>query len=184
MRSRFNRENEINTNNLLKFSNQISISNNDHLIKTDVSQNESQNIENLAKYMSLNQDLLSEKQRRKLFLTQQKMLNLLRKFMNRCQSQVKQKSQGTATLQANNTSEINLIYEIMRIDENNEHKLKKSSNIEESNKSHSSFDRSYQKYYNSLKKLKAKHKPEFDQVVNKFKDIKGKINFTFDKYLK
>lgn len=178
MRTRFNKEHDKqNTNNSLKFCNQIAVPASDH-ISNPMIDSEMANIgNNLTKFFSLNQDVMSEQQRKKLFLIQQKMLCLLRKFLNKYRSQVRQKSFGDSSKVVDEKS---LVYEVMRLDltQNNS----KNSEISKEKSSSSCFDRSYQKYYKTLKNLKETDKGEFSSVIKRLKGIKGKFNI--DKYLK
>lgn len=118
---------------------------------------------------SWDQDLLSEKERRKMFLTQQKMLAILRKFLNNQRSLVKQRPFSNRVI-VDDFSD-NLV-EVTRFDE------KKSKKIVEILKKDNmnTFKRNYGKYCNSLRKLKENDKVEFENLIGKMKGIKGRVN--------
>ena len=90
-------------------------------------------------------------------------------FLNKYNSSVRQKSCGD---NSKNENESSLLYEITRIDRTS---VKKHTENESNEKNLSFFEKNYQKYYNSLKKLKEKDKSEFDSVLNKLKGVKGKL---------
>ena len=182
LRSRFTKEND-KPYASLKFSNQIAVSSNEQIIVNSVDFEEishkEDSIDKLNKmktFLSCNQYLLSEKQRRKFFVIQQKMLVLFRKFTNRYNSQVTQKAQGSCEKTQGSSENV---YEITRFNESFHQKARNENQGDK--EALSSFDRSYSRYYNSLKKLKAKDKPEFEEIVSRMKGIKGK--FRLRKYI-
>lgn len=183
MRSRFSKENEKNNKfvNSLKFCNQIAVPSSDHisntiLLDSELSSHENANIDNFAKFFALNQDLFNEQQRKKLFARQQKMLSLLRKFLNRYKSRVKQKNCGNSVKNdkiPQNYTEGSLLCEVTRLEQTNIRKIQ--TEADENQKNLSCFERNYNKYYNSLKKLKETDKKEFASLVTKLKNVKGKV---------
>ena len=170
LRKKFNKDNEKQYNNL-KFSNQIVVPEEN----PQTFESEGQDIEKFAKLISFNQELLTEKQRKRLFSLQRKVLRVLRKFVNEYRSIVKQKAQGNKPIYEENGENKIIRYEINR-------KEKKDKSIGKQEKSLNSFDRSYQKYYESLKKLKTRDSENFMGTITRLKNIKGKWHVS--KYLK
>lgn len=185
MRSRFSKENDKNNKfvNSLKFCNQIAVPSSDHIASTMMIDSELSNyekngqVDNFSKFIALNQDMFNEQQRKKLFLRQQKMLSLLRKFLNRYKSRVKQKPCGNHLKIYNsnrNYTDGSLVYEVTRLDQTPSSKKIKTE-MDSNEKNLTCFERNYHKYYNSLKKLKETDKKEFETFVNKLKNVKGKV---------
>ena len=169
LRKKFNRDND-KPYSSLKFSNQIMVAQSDEQIPRDMDP-DGQDIEKFGKFLSFNRELLTEKQRRKLFELQHKVIQLLRQFLNRYRSNVKQKGQASHVF-----AEQGLKKQVRIEVSLKEEEERQMGSIGKEEQNLSSFDRSYKRYYESLKKLKARNESDFMEKIKKLKSIKGKTN--------
>lgn len=169
LRKKFNREND-KPYSTLKFSNQIMVSQTEEQIPRDMD-SDCQDMEKFGKFLNFNQELLTEKQRRKLFELQHKVIQLLRQFLNRYRSNVKQKGQASHVFAEQGLAkQVRIEVSLKEEDE------RQMGSIGKEEQNISSFDRSYKRYYESLKKLKMRNESDFMEKIKKLKSIKGKTH--------
>lgn len=168
MRRKFIREND-KPYNSLKFSNQI-IAGSEEGNHQNL-ENETHEIEKIAKFLSLDQDLLTEKQRRRLFELQGKVLRLLRGYLNKSRSRVKQKAQGNKVILSKDSENNCTRCEITLREENSQIERKNESVKKEKL---GSFEKNYRRYYESLRRLKKNDLGSFKATIGRLKNLKPK----------